>query len=164
MSRLKRIANLFLIVVLMGAVVLASSDVIGNQPNDEPHKGPVKDVNVDVAAGAKDGVTSLSAECTTQETGCDGVRHGCQSGLSKNKLPSGYVYVVSKFEKWCNSCAGSENDCSHWWEDWVEIIPGSGITQPTSIVVQASARGPRGNCAGRGWSKCGYKAPYTKYK
>lgn len=104
------------------------------------------------------------AECTTKATGGDGARSGCDSAWSTHKVPSGYAYVEDKLEKGFTSKNGSEKRCDHAWTDEVEIVKGTGITQPTTLKVRAHARSPRGHFAGRGWAKCYFKGVYVKYK
>lgn len=94
------------------------------------------------------------AECTTAATGCDGSRESCASGWTTNSVPEGYVYAKDRLEKTFESANGSEHYCEHKWEDFVEVIPGTGIEQPRTLKIRARARSPRGNCAGRGWAKC----------
>jgi hypothetical protein len=68
------------------------------------------------------------AECTTEATGGDGVRHGCSSEWSTHTVPSGYVYIENKLEKGTTSNNGSENYCDHEFSDQVEVVPNTGIT------------------------------------
>ncbi len=103
------------------------------------------------------------AECTTEATGGDGVRHSCRSEWSTHTVPSGYVYIENKLEKGTTSDAGSENYCEHEFSDLVEVVSGTGITQPRTLKVRAVARSPKGHFTGRGWSKCYFRGVYVKY-
>lgn len=106
----------------------------------------------------------LTAECTTKETGVDGVRHSCDSDWQFQTVPDGYVIVEKSLNRVCTSCNGSENNCDAVFDDMIEVIPGTGILQPRTLKVRARARGPKGHAKGRGWSKCKFTAKYVKYK
>lgn len=97
---------------------------------------------------------TITAECTTDETGGDGVRHDCNSEPSTGTAPDGFVFnqnqaVVSK-----TSGTGDEHSCNFGWSDFTEVLPGTGITQPKTFTLSAHARSPSGHWAGRGWAKC----------
>ncbi|MBM4433174.1 MAG: hypothetical protein FJ025_04165 [Chloroflexi bacterium] len=104
------------------------------------------------------------AECTTKETGGDGVRHSCESGWDTNTAPDGHVINRDTVKVEWHSQAGSENDYDLVYDDWVEIVPGTNLKFPRTIKVRTSARGPKGLWAGRGWSKIKVIGEYVKYK
>lgn len=106
---------------------------------------------------------TITAECTTKETGADGARHGCDSQVSRLTAPDGFVYAVNTAAGGETSGAGSEHSCSLGWADWVEIIPGSEIKQPRTVTLSSHARGPKGHLSGRGWAKCSYTIKLSKY-
>ena len=102
-------------------------------------------------------VQKISVECTTKATGFDGVRHSCMSEPSVLTAPKGHVFVENSLEVKEISGAGSlrkEERCIEKLSDYVEIIPDTGIKQPTRLELKAKARGPKGHGSGRGWAKC----------
>ena len=52
------------------------------------------------------------------------------------------------------------------WGEYVEIIPGTGITLPTSFTVIVHARSDGGvwNSGVRGWIECSYDVQLVKFK
>lgn len=110
---------------------------------------------------------ALSAECTTDGTEWDGSRKACQSAEpSCYDAPSGYVIVEKSVSPTCPSCSGSDNRCDISFHDQVEVIEGTGITQPRKVCLTAYARSPggMGNANARGWSKCKATGKLTSYK
>jgi hypothetical protein len=105
----------------------------------------------------------ITAECTTRPTGGDGVRHGCSSKRSEIRAPEGHVFVQNSLQGGLTSGAGSQRDCRFAWDNYIEVIPGTGITQPATLYLSAHARGPKGHFAGRGWAHCRYTVKITRY-
>lgn len=109
---------------------------------------------------------SLAAECTTDGTNWDGSRNDCRSAQpSCYNAPPGFVVVEKSASPACTSCNGSENSCDLSFFDPVEVIEGTGITQPRKICMGAYARSPGGmnNANARGWSKCVATGKITSY-
>lgn len=106
----------------------------------------------------------LTCECTTKETGGDGVRHSCESNWDRNTAPENHVINKEKVNVEWLSQAGSENSYDMSWDDWVEIVPGTGLEFPRTVNVRVRARGPKGRFSGRGWSKIKVTGDYVKYK
>lgn len=115
-----------------------------------------------VAAQAPEPQT-VTAECTTKETGADGKRHGCDSAWAELRAPEGFVFAEKSLTGGEWSGAGSEHNCLLRWDEYVEIIPGSAIEQPRVLRLAAHARSPKGHLSGRGWSKCKYTVKLSKY-
>lgn len=107
---------------------------------------------------------SIASECTTKETGLDGVRHSCNSDWSTNTAPEDHVINRDTVKVEWLSDAGSSNDVDIEYDDWVEIVAGTGLKFPRTIKVSVSARGPRGHASGRGWSKVKVTGDYVKYR
>lgn len=122
-----------------------------------------------IHAGASIGIESdlfaeLQPECTSAGTAHTGERKSCSSGWSIVTLPAGYVFIKDRVEKTCRSCAGSENDINVEFDNFVEVIPGTGIEQPRTMRASVHARSPR-SCGGcRGWTKATVKCKYVKYQ
>lgn len=110
----------------------------------------------------------LKAECTTKGTDWDGSRNSCHTKEQCQAVPNGFVIVEDKISRKCTSCNGSENSvqksCRYTIGGLVELLPDSGIMEPTTICVSAHARSPRHNHGPRGWAKCEFTATYVKYK
>mgnify|MGYP003554402402 CR=1 FL=1 len=106
---------------------------------------------------------TFTAECTTKETGVDGVRHGCSSETAMLRAPQGFVFAERTLTGGEISGAGSEHSCNLAWDEYVEIVPGSEIQQPRVVKLSAKARSPKGRAAGRGWAKCKFTVKLSKY-
>ena len=106
----------------------------------------------------------IAAECTTDATGGDGVRHGCDSEVTRINAPAGHVFAEKTLQGGETSGNGSEHECRQGWDEYVEVIPGTKIMQPRVITLQAHARSPKGHFAGRGWAKCKYTVEISKYQ
>lgn len=95
---------------------------------------------------------SVSAQCTTDKTGGDGVRHACDSERQTTTAPAGYVLAKETVSGGLTSGNGSEQECHVGWADPIDVIPG--VPQPRTITLVAHARSPKGHWAGRGWATC----------
>ena len=111
-------------------------------------------------------VQALTAECTTRQTGGDGARHRCTSDPQTIVAPEDHVLIENSLKIERLSRNGTGGYCSDHieWGNYVEIIPGSGITQPTSLTVHVSARSPRGYWTGRGWIRCRFTVKMGKFR
>lgn len=115
------------------------------------------------AARADQVPMQLAIECTTPPTQGNGVRHDCKTEETRQMAPDGYVIVQNSI-KMDNTGRGSYHDCNSRFEEFVEIIPGSGITQPRTFVIWAKAMGPTGHFSGTGDVSCKVSGFYTKYR
>lgn len=115
------------------------------------------------SVAAEPTVQILTAGCTTDATGGDGVRHGCDSPPTIITAPPGHVFIQNHVEGGETSGAGDEHSCGLIWSNYVEVLPNTGITQPRTATAKAHARGPSGHWAGRGWVSCEYKIRITRY-
>ena len=107
----------------------------------------------------------IISEVTTKATTWDGARDSEWSGPSKNTAPDGYVINRDTVKVEWLSDAGSENTYQMHYDDWIEIIPGTGLKFPRTITVRVFARSPKGAFHGkRGWSKVKFTGEYVKYK
>lgn len=104
------------------------------------------------------------SEVTTKETGVDGSRHYAESGWDSNTAPENHCINRDTVTVRWESCHGSENNYDLVYDNFVEIIPGTGLKAPRTIKVRTSARGPSGHFAGRGWSKIQVREEYVKYR
>lgn len=106
----------------------------------------------------------VKSECTSKGTKPTGERELCYSEWSEWSVPDGYFILKDQLNIVCTNCSGSENRCEHEFHDFVEVIPGTGLEQPTRFKYRAYARSPSGQINSRGWSKCSYTVTYSKYK
>ncbi len=106
----------------------------------------------------------VTSECTTKATGGDGVRHGCVAKPSSVNAPADYVFAEKSLIGGKKSGAGSQHECIYSWDNYVEVIPDTGIKQPTKFTLYSKARSPKGHFKGRGWVECEYKFQLVKYK
>lgn len=78
--------------------------------------------------------------------------------------PANHVLAEATLRGGMTSGGGSEKECVLRWDDYVEVIPGTRIMQPRTVVLQARAKSLRGRGAGPGWAKCRYGIEIVKYK
>jgi len=105
----------------------------------------------------------ISAQCETKETGIDGVRHSCRSDWDILTAPDNHVINRDTVKVSWQHGRGSENKYDLAYDDWVEIIPGTGLKFPRTIKLRAIARGPKGRFAGSGLSKLSVEGDFVKY-
>lgn len=101
-------------------------------------------------------VQELTTQCTTKATGIDGVRHWCDAAPDLLRAPTGHVLVERSLRGGEVRGNGSVSDCFADFADFVEVIPDTGIMQPTTLKIYGHARGPGGYSSGRGWVECRY--------
>lgn len=106
----------------------------------------------------------ITSEVTTRSTGGDGVRDSAWSGWDQNTAPADHVINRDTVKVEWLSQAGSENSFDLVYEDWAEIVPGTGLMFPRTIRVRTYARGPKGHFSGRGWSKIKVTGDYVKFR
>ena len=85
----------------------------------------------------------FTSQCTTKATDYRGRRNSCESSTQKFTAPSGWVLNQMSLEKVFLAKNGSEYSCHHSWADWTEVIPGTGIIQPRTLIMRANARSDR---------------------
>ncbi|MCA0943270.1 hypothetical protein LCM28_25585 [Salipiger pacificus] len=107
-------------------------------------------------------VQSIKVECTTKSTGINGVRNDCYSDWTYLKAPAGYVINEKASTVRLTSGNGSTAICEKKFDGYVEIIPGTGIKQPTSVQIRSHAVSPKGHASGRGWAHCEANVTMTK--
>ncbi|MGV8835950.1 hypothetical protein [Cellvibrio sp.] len=109
-------------------------------------------------------VQTITSECTTKHTDPDGSRNNCHATPTVLTAPDGYVFAEKSVQGGYTSKAGSENKCSFKFDNYIEVISGSGIMQPRTVSLKAYALSPKGALTGkRGWSKCKYTIKLSKY-
>ena len=104
----------------------------------------------------------LSTQCTTKGTGGDGVRHWCDAPPDMLRAPAGHVLVEHSLRGGKVRGNGSVSRCFFDFGDFVEVIPGTGIMQPTSLKIYGHARSPGGRWSGRGWVECRYSVKMVR--
>ena len=106
----------------------------------------------------------VSANCTTDATGGDGVRHDCDSPASIINAPPNFVFNEHSVAGGETSGNGDEHSCALKFSSYAEVVPGTGIVQPMTASLTAHARSPSGHWSGRGWESCTYTIALVKYK
>ncbi len=96
---------------------------------------------------------TIHTEVTTKGTEWNGKRHSATSDWTTFTVPAGHVIVQNEVKTVWKSRAGSENRVDIEFDDYVEIVPGTGIKQPRTIRVRSHARSPRHDRGARGWTK-----------
>lgn len=106
---------------------------------------------------------TITAECTTEATGVDGVRNDCLSKKSIITAPDNFVFIQNGIEGGEISGNGDNHGCRFEWGQMTEVVKGSGITPPKTFSLEAYARSPSGHLSGRGWASCSYTLSMTAY-
>lgn len=107
---------------------------------------------------------SISSQVTTAPTEGDGVRHSAESGWTVLPVPANCVIIKDRTVVHELSANGSEYHATVEYDDYVEVVPGTGIQQPRTIKVKTFARGPRGAFSGRGWLNVRVDFQYVQFK
>lgn len=114
------------------------------------------------AAEEKSG--EIASEVSTGSTGADGTRKSKDSDWTTFTVPDGFVINKEKTSVAIISERGSEHTYAVEYEDYVEIIPGTNIKQPTTIKAKTHARSDHGPGAGGGAMKIKVTFYYVKYR
>jgi len=155
---------LFILIISLFASKSFGAGVIVTQPKIiEIEKTTIEPKNADDKTGVSTHFKLISA-CQTDATGGDGVRHSCEGDRAFAIAEDGYV-IAEKGVSWAEmSGRGSDHQCHIVFSDYVEVIPGTGITQPRKVELWATATGPSGYFKGRGWQNCHLVGYSSKYK
>ncbi|PFS24371.1 hypothetical protein COK46_01790 [Bacillus thuringiensis] len=105
----------------------------------------------------------LAAECTTDGNDASGRRKDCDSDISVVNAPDGFVLNDRDFEMQ-QTYNGTDPNVNLTWDDYVEIIPGSGLKYPTKVSLSVHARSPRGHNGQRGWNKVKISGTMINYQ
>lgn len=107
----------------------------------------------------------VTCEVETKNTDCvTGERDSEWSREDRVDAPEGHVINDREVQVIWESAYGSENTYSQVFEDYVEIVPGTGLKFPRTMRVKAFARSAKGRCAGRGSSKIRFEGEFIKYQ
>lgn len=106
----------------------------------------------------------LVARAETEATLPDGRRRAEWGPWESVTAPEGFVINKDKINVAAIVERGSENRDERVFEDWVEIIPGSGIELPRTFKVRAFARSSRGHSAGGGATEYEYTGTFVPYQ
>ncbi|WP_405081881.1 alkaline protease [Paenibacillus chitinolyticus] len=104
----------------------------------------------------------LRPKAETEATLPDGRRRANWGDWQSVTAPQGYVINKDKINVSAIVERGSENTYEKVFEDWVEIIPGTGIELPRTFKVRAFARSSRGHSAGGGASEYSFTGDFVK--
>ena len=86
----------------------------------------------------------IAFEATCGATPASGERNSKTSDRTKFTVPDGFVINKDKTKVHVISKRGSEHTYKVEYEDEVEIIPDTGIKQPTTIKAQTHSRSSKG--------------------
>lgn len=108
---------------------------------------------------------SIASQVTTKGTDWDGARHSADSEYTSFKVPQGYTINRDQTVVHDLSANGSEHSYEVKYDDFVELIPGTGIVGPQTIRVKTHARSPGGssNWGCRGWQQVRVDFQYVRY-
>jgi hypothetical protein len=107
---------------------------------------------------------TIASEVTTGTSGPDGARDSADSEWTSFTVPSNYAINKEKTAVDIQSEAGSEHDYDLKYEDYVEVLPGTGIVLPRTIRAKTHARSSTGPFGGRGWMKIKVTFKYVQFK
>jgi hypothetical protein len=105
----------------------------------------------------------ISANCATLQTAADGSRPACDSKHVVLHASADHAFAQNSLQGGEVEGEGSEHECRFGWDNFVEVIPKSGITQPTTLWIQAHARSPTG-IGLRGRSTCSFSVKQFSYR
>ncbi|MDR6779663.1 MULTISPECIES: hypothetical protein [Paenibacillus] len=103
----------------------------------------------------------LIARAETEATSWDGSRKSEWGPWQSVTAPDGFVINKDKIKVEALVERGSENRDERVFEDFVEILPGTGIELPRTFKVHAFARSSRGHGGGGGASEYRYTGEYV---
>lgn len=106
----------------------------------------------------------IIAEAETEATSMSGERKSEWGNWQQATSPEGFVINKDKIRVEAISERGSENRDEKVFEDWVEVIPGSGIELPRTFKVRTFARSSKGHGAGGGATKYKYTGDFVPYQ
>lgn len=106
----------------------------------------------------------LTARAETGPTLPDGRRRSEWGPWQQVTADEGYCINKDKIQVEAISERGSENRDERVFEDFVEVIPGTGIELPRTFKVRAFARSSRGNGAGGGATEYRYTGDFVQYQ
>lgn len=95
---------------------------------------------------------TLHARCDTDGNDPSGRRKDCDSSPPDEiNAPEGFVLDDRDYEE-AHSYRGSDPDVHLTWENYVELIPGTGIKYPTKASLWVHSRSPRGHNGQSGYN------------
>ena len=106
----------------------------------------------------------ISSEVTTGTTSGSGARVNKDSDWAEFTVPDNYGIIENETVVEIISARGSEHSYKLEYANEVEIVPRTGIKQPTTIRVQTHARSSRGHFAGSGSMKVKIDFVYVQFK
>jgi hypothetical protein len=124
----------------------------------ETKEAPPRPAPIVAEAAVREAVVRVT--CRTTPTNTSG-RKSCNDE-EVHTLPDGYVFVENDVRKHWHSDIGSSNTCSVTWDDRVEVIPGTGITQARTMRVKGHARSGHGY-GERGHTDVTVRCKFVKY-
>jgi len=107
---------------------------------------------------------TIHTEVTTKGTEWNGKRHSATSDWTTFTAPAGYVIVEKEVQTAWKGRNGSENRVDVTFDDYVEIVPGTGIKQPRTVRIRSHARSPRHHHGARGWTKADVIVRQVKFQ
>ena len=105
----------------------------------------------------------ITASCSTRQTVGSRDRLACTTAPTVVRAPAEHVFVEKSAKGGRTRGYGSAQDCRLSWSDPVEVLPGTGIAQPTAAILVAHARAAGGRFSVRGWVECKYTFNVVKY-
>lgn len=118
----------------------------------------------EASALAEELKVTIASEVSTGTTKLNGERVSKTSDWTSFTVPTNYVINKDKTAVHIISERGSEHRYEIEYDDFVEIIPGTGIKQPTTIRAMTHARSSKGHGAGGGGMKITVDVYYVKYR
>jgi hypothetical protein len=96
------------------------------------------------------------------QTGGNGVRNAASSAWSHVEAPAGHVINKDKVQlSWTTDCEEGRYDLQ--WEEYVEVVPGTGIEQPRKLSIRVHGFSKNGRYSGGAWADLKAAGDFVKY-
>lgn len=106
----------------------------------------------------------IASEVTTRTTSGTGARRSKDSDWTEFEVPDGWAIVEGETVVHIISARGSEHSYVLQYDDETEVVPGTGIMQPTTIRLKTHARSSRGHFGGSGSMKVKVEFVYVQFR
>ncbi len=105
---------------------------------------------------------NIVAHVDIDQTGGSGERNAASSAWSDVTAPDEHVINKDKVSiSWTCDCEEGRYETK--WEDWVEVIPGSGIEQPRKLSIRVHGYSKSGRYSGGAWADLKASGDFVKY-
>lgn len=105
---------------------------------------------------------SIVARVDVDQTPLSGVRNSGSSPWSSVEAPAEHVINKEKLNlAWAHDCNEERYDLV--WDNWQEIIPGTGLIQPRKLSIRVHCFSKSGAFSGGAWAQLTASGDFVKY-